>query len=329
MNNDNKKLDDCQFVVYVIWDSKNNKYYVGVTRQKYAYTRIRQHKRGKQFVDRELQKVGWENCDWWIVEENIPAENIDECEKKWIDFFDCVYPNGYNKTHGGIGNIIVSDDTREKIRQNALARDLNGENNPMYGKHHTEETKASISAKLSGENSPMYGKPPANKGVPHTEEEKAKISAANKGENNPFYGKHHTAESIEKNRQAHLGKHHSDESREKMSESHKRENLSDETRNKMSSSHTGEKNHFYGKHHTAETKALLSAKLSGKNNPMYGKSPANKGKHPNAETRAKMSESHKGKKIPDETRAKLSAAAKARWAKKKAAAENADNQTTS
>lgn len=308
MDNDNKNKENCQstvhFVVYVIWCKTTNKFYVGVTRQKYAYTRIRQHKRGKQFVDVELQQVGWENCDWWVVEENIPAENIDECEKKWIDFFASVYPNGYNKTHGGIGNIIVSDDTREKIRQNALARDLLGERNPMYGKHHTEETKASISAKLSGENSPMYGKPPANKGVPHTEEARAKMSAAHKGEKNHFFGKHHTAESIEKNRQAHLGKPGTRKGMPCL------EATKAKLREKaLARDVRGERNPFYGKHHTPET-------IEKSRQANIGKPAWNKGKHPNAETRAKMS-----------------AAAKARWAKKKAAelaiVENADNQTTS
>lgn len=52
-----------------------------------------------------------------------------------------------------------------------------------------------------------------------------------RGENNPFYGKHHTAEAIERSRQANLGRtpwnkgmkgviHHTDETRAKMREAH-------------------------------------------------------------------------------------------------------------
>jgi len=312
MSNDNKKTPECQsdevtFVVYVIWCGATEKYYVGVTRQKYVETRIRQHKKGKkQFVDTELKKIGWENCDWVVVEENIPANLISEREQYWVAFFNSVYPNGYNKTFGGIGNIVVSDDTRAKLSEIALERDMSGENNPMYGKHHTDEAKASISAKMSGENAPMYGKPPANKGKKASPETRAKLSELRKGENNSFYGKHHTEESNEKNRQAHLGKHPSDETRAKMSESHKSENLSPETITQMSESHKGEKNGFYGKHHSDETKAKLREANKGK--PAW-----NKGKHPNSETRAKMS-----------------ASAKARCARQKAereaAAENAENQ---
>lgn len=46
--------------------------------------------------------------------------------------------------------------------------------------------------------------------------------------------------------------------------------VSDETKKKMSEAHSGEKNHFYGRHHTEETKILMSknhADVNGKNNP--------------------------------------------------------------
>lgn len=248
---DNTKKDSvCQitdvFCVYVIWCRITDKFYVGVTRQRIT-VRIRQHRRGKQFIDREIQRIGWENWDWWTVEENISSENIDEREKFWVGFFDCVFPKGYNKTNGGIGNISVTEATCALISQRARERDVSGENNPMYGKHHTDEVKAAQSARMKGKN---LGKPPANKGVPHTPEAKAKMSEAQKGEKNGFYGKHHTEEAKEKNRQAHLGKHPSEETRAKMRGRHP----SPETRAKMSESRKGEKNHFFGKHHTEESK---------------------------------------------------------------------------
>ena len=305
MNNDNKNKVDCQsvvFSVYVIWGVPMNKFYVGVTYQD-VYKRIRQHKRGKkQFIDKEINRIGWEgNWDWWTVEEHILGENIDEREKYWVDFFDCVYPKGYNKTHGGIGHIEVSEDTREKQRKNALARDYSGERNPNYGRKHTEEAKAIISAKLKGANSPNYGKPPANKGVPWTDEQKAAHSERMKGEKNPFFGKHHTDEAKEKNRQAHIGK----PGRKGIPCSENAKKLLREKA--LARDVSGERNPFFGKHHTPET--------IEKNRQAHIGQPAwNKGKHPN-----------------DETRAKMSASAKARCArqkaeKEKANQENADNQ---
>ena len=128
-NKTNPESQTVQFSVYVIWCRVTNQYYVGVTRQKSVYKRIRQHMRGKKrFIDLEIKRIGWENhWDYWVVEKYVPSERISECEQRWIAFFDCVYPKGYNKTCGGIGNIIVSDDTREKIRQRALERDISGE----------------------------------------------------------------------------------------------------------------------------------------------------------------------------------------------------------
>ena len=64
---------------------------------------------------------------------------------------------------------------------------------------------------------------------------------------------------------------------------------------------TGERNHFYGKHHSVETRAKMSAALAGKRHPNYGK-------HPSAETRRKMSNAHKREHLSIETRAKLSVA---------------------
>lgn len=69
-----------------------------------------------------------------------------------------------------------------------------GENHPMYGRHHTPETKAKISVKSS-----QYR---------HSDESKKKIGDAhrgqhyNDGEENPFYGQHHTDEVKEKIRKA-------------------------------------------------------------------------------------------------------------------------------
>ena len=67
-----------------------------------------------------------------------------------------------------------------------------------------------------------------------------------------------------------------------------------ETKKKMGDAHRGEKNHNYGKHHSAEHKKKLSVSQMGKTI--------------SPETRAKMSEAAMGKIISPETRKKLSAA---------------------
>ena len=60
----------------------------------------------------------------------------------------------------------------------------------------------------------------------------------------------------------------------------------------MSKMFSGDKNPFYGKHHSEETKMLISQKLKGKfigqNHPFYGK-------HHSEENLIKMSKNRKGK----------------------------------
>lgn len=79
------------------------------------------------------------------------------------------------KGHPYWGASRHSKETRKKI---SLA--TAGENNPMYGRHHTAEAKGKMSR--------------ANKGRMWSDERKREHSLAMSGENNPFWGKCHTAE---------------------------------------------------------------------------------------------------------------------------------------
>ena len=80
----------------------------------------------------------------------------------------------------------------------------------------SEETKTKISKSLKGvyiqEKSALYGRT-------HTEETKALMSSNNSNENNPFFGKTHSLETKELMRQKALGRKHSEETLLKMSTS--------------------------------------------------------------------------------------------------------------
>jgi len=73
----------------------------------------------------------------------------------------------------------------------------------------------------------------------------------------------------------------------------------------MKKNHYGERNPFYGKHHTNKTKKKLSDINKGENHPNYGK-------HLSDETKKKISEANKGKRhsCSEETKKKLSEANK-------------------
>lgn len=117
-----------------------------------------------------------------------------------------------------------------------ILRNLTNGGEGSSGYKHTEKTKQHLSEK--------------SKGKTHSIETKQNMSKCRKGENNPMYGmtgdKHprfgipHTEEAKEKNRQSNIGLQ------------------------------AGEKNGFYGKKHSEETRSIMRenhADVSGSNNP--------------------------------------------------------------
>jgi len=141
-------------------------------------------------------------------------------------------------------------------------------------------------------------------------------------------GKKHSKETKEKIRLAGLGRTHvvSQEARDKISKSHMGKKLSEEQKIKMR--RVGEKNHFFGKKHSKETKNKISKAKSGKKLSKEHKNKigeSNTGKKRSKEhkdkiilsnstrfiseeTRQKMSNARKGKKLSEETRQKMSEA---------------------
>lgn len=57
------------------------------------------------------------------------------------------YKSGYNSTIGGEGSkgLKLSDEVKQHLSEIAKEREFN----PMFGKHHTDETKAKMSKKAS------------------------------------------------------------------------------------------------------------------------------------------------------------------------------------
>jgi len=143
----------------------------------------------------------------------------------------------------------------------------------VKGSHHTEEWKRRMSVVHKGQNT-------WSKGKPLSEEHRKKLSEAHKGKNTWTKGRHWKL---------------SEETKQKMSKAGKGRIFTKEWREKISKALTGNfvgnKNPFYGRRHTEETKRKISEKRKGRNS---GRDNASK----RPEVRKKISESKKGEKNP-------------------------------
>ena len=164
-----KYSDKNKGYIYVIINNLNGMKYVGQTND--PYKRCHKHLSTarlnnytyKSYLYPAINKYGEDNFSFKIVE-ICELDIVNEREIYWIQYLDTVVPNGYNITPGG--------------------NSLYGEDNPFYGRKHSDKTKEKISQK--------------NSGRIISQEERDMRRVINSGERNPFYGKTHSSETIEK-----------------------------------------------------------------------------------------------------------------------------------
>jgi group I intron endonuclease len=142
---------------------------------------------GCPYIQAAMNKYGKE---WFQVEQidagNTPEQAL-ELEKWWIKRLGTRSPMGYNLTDGGRGKV---------------------------GYHHTDATRAILSAKHTGKIMSDEARRKMSEAAKQrivsdaTRQKHSEISKrlGLKPPPNSFRGHHHTAESNEKNRQAHLGR---------------------------------------------------------------------------------------------------------------------------
>lgn len=182
--------------------SPSGKKYIGITGKDPT---IRWGKNGSRYLEKSngkykqpamakalLKYPNWDEWEHYILFQGLTEEQAQAIEKDLIKKYDTRnYQHGYNCTDGGEGasGLIMSDESKARMSAKAKERFKDKTNHPMYGVH------------KYGQDNPMYGKH-------HTEEARQKISKACEGkyigENNPMYGKHHTVQTREKMSQNHI-----------------------------------------------------------------------------------------------------------------------------
>ena len=187
--------------------SPNNKVYIGITSQmpQRRWKDDGSGYRNNMYFWRAIQKYGWNNFKHEVLYKNLTKEEACKKEKELILYYNSTdSKNGYNHSTGGDGGT-------EGIHRY-------GEDNPFYGKHHTEESKNKIRAKTLGRKD--------------SEETKKKKSAATSGANNPRYGvileettKQKISDALKGNKPWMKGKHHTEKAKAKLSQAHKKEVL--------------------------------------------------------------------------------------------------------
>ena len=150
------------YTIYLRTNLVNGKQYVGQTKDWEA--RHRQWKCLKtnyanKFLDEDREKYGLKNWKSEVLATVETREEAWELEKRFINDFNTKYPNGYNMSDGGktAKGCIITEDGIKTRSENT------GKKNPMFGKHHSEETKKKMSETRKGrhfsEETEFEGKP--------------------------------------------------------------------------------------------------------------------------------------------------------------------------
>lgn len=204
-------------IIYKLKNNINNKVYIGQTivgfRNRYSrggsdnvslmYNYHLKNKEDGYYYNKHIlsamNKYGLESFevnDCFDIA--FSKEELDIKEDTWIRYYDSVN-NGYNEKYGG-ANGKASEETRRLMSERRR-----GENNSMYGKKHSEETRRKLK-------------------INHWSRTKIYSPPSLKGELNPRYGAKHTEETKERIRKGNIGRIITDDMKKKISESNSGKN---------------------------------------------------------------------------------------------------------
>lgn len=164
--------------IYEILNLTTNKRYIGQSRilnKRYNehLDLLRHNKHFNNYLQHAFNKYGENDFEFEILE-YCSEKELTLRENYWIDFYGGYKSSNLYNLQGGTDSYSISLEVRNKISQNNKGKHY-GNNNGMYGKHHTLESRKKMSQSINnkGINNPMYGKH-------HTQKTKDLISSANK-----------------------------------------------------------------------------------------------------------------------------------------------------
>jgi group I intron endonuclease len=189
--------------IYITTNKFNGKRYIGQHKHKNWDSK---YIGSGKYLKRAIKKYGLENFTCFPL---AWAWNKNELNKLEIDYIAHYKPE-YNLTKGGDG---FTGNHREESKQKM-------KDSWRYEKHFSEKTKKKLSEKTKGENNPMYGKH-------HSKESIEKNRQSNLGHKQ-------SDEIIRKKVESRKGYKHSEETKKKIGKKNKGHKHSEESKKKMS-----------------------------------------------------------------------------------------------
>lgn len=149
--------------VYKMTNNKNGMIYIGCTTQSLV-TRMNKHRNDdikcNTLLGQAIREFGWESFSYECLEEIEDRKTLFEAERHYIELLHSYAPEypdrGYNMTRGGV--ILCGEDNpfygrkhsdKNRAKISIIQSQRTGEANPFYGRHHTDTTKSLIKAQNS------------------------------------------------------------------------------------------------------------------------------------------------------------------------------------
>lgn len=129
-------------IIYKITNTINNKIYIGQTVRTLDERMAEHYRHNVTVIDIALNKYGKDAFKIDIIDRADSIEELNEKEIYWIKHFDCMVPKGYNQCYGGENTMGYKHKELSKKKMSDSKKNMYfGNDNPFYGKTHSEEQK--------------------------------------------------------------------------------------------------------------------------------------------------------------------------------------------